>query len=611
VRTPYNGSPAAIPGRIESVNFDRGGSGVAYSDSTAGNSGGAYRPDENVDIEPGDGGFDVGWTAAGEYLDYMVNVGAAGSYLAQLRVASPSGGGVMHLGFDAPSSVWTAVSIPQTNGWQAWTTVSVPVTLASGGQTMTVAFDSGGFNLASITIVAATTPTPTQPTSVNVVLTTADGSNRLAAKPPVNFAAGNGSSSLPTIVVDDTVRYQQIDGFGGSITDAGAWMLAGIPANKQAEVMSALFDRNTGIGINFLRQPIGASDFARTAYTFDDITPTSTDFSLASFSIDHDRPYILPALRAAKAINPNIRVLASPWTAPAWMKNTRTLSDGGSLKPEAFATYASYLVRFVQDYQAAGIPIDALTVQNEPLTAPPYPSMYMTSDDQATFIGQHLGPALARASLRPKVFAWDHNWDTTYPFAVLSNSAAASYVSGVAFHCYGGDPSAMTSFHQAYPQLDIALTECADSSRVSFGEKLGYDLRSTIIGSLRNWARSVAKWNLILDETGGPKLYAGTCRNCLGMVTINSATGAVSYNEDYYAMGHASKFIQRGAYRVDSNTFPGGIENVAALNPDGSLVVLAVNSSDFPITFQIRSRGASVQYTLGAGSVATFSWAPR
>jgi glucosylceramidase len=294
------------------------------------------------------------------------------------------------------------------------------------------------------------------------------------------------------------------------------------------------------------------------------------------------------------------------------MKTSRTLADGGSLRADAFGAYASYLVKFIQAYQAEGIPIDSLTVQNEPLTAPPYPSMYMTSDDQATFIGQYLGPALAGAGLKPRVFAWDHNWDTTYPFAVLSNPAAATYISGVAFHCYGGQPGAMSSFHQAFPQVGIALTECADSSRTTFGDKLMYDVRTTLIGSLRNWARSVAKWNLVLDETGGPKLYAGACKNCTGLVTINSVTGAVSYNEDYYALGHASGFIQRGAYRVDSTAFDlGGIENVAFMNPDGSIVVLAINSAYGALTFQIKSRGASVQYTLEEGSVATFKWMPR
>jgi glucosylceramidase len=311
-------------------------------------------------------------------------------------------------------------------------------------------------------------------------------------------------------------------------------------------------------------------------------------------------------------VNPTIRILASPWTAPAWMKTTRTLSDGGSLRPDAFAAYASYLVKFIQAYRAEGVPIDSMTVQNEPLTAPPYPSMYMNSTDQATFIGQYLGPALAGASLSPRIFAWDHNWDTAYPFAVLSNPAAASYISGVAFHCYGGDPSAMSTLHQTYPQLAIALTECADSSRATFGNKLSYDVRTTLIGSLRNWARSVAKWNLVLDENGGPKLYTGTCVNCTGLVTINSSTGAVTYNEDYYALGHASRFIRRGASRVDSTAFGyGGIENVAFLNPDGSIAVLAINSGDNTQTFQIRSRGASVPYTLEGGSVATFTWTPR
>jgi glucosylceramidase len=597
------------------VNFDNGASGAAYFDTTPGNTGGAYRSTD-VDIEASaGGGFDIAWTAAGEWLNYTVNVTASGNYTVQLRVAAPSAGSALHVGFNGASSVWAPVSIPATGGWQTWSTVSLPVTLAAGVQQMTIKFDTGGVNLGPITVATATAPTPPPPSgtqpSVAVWLSTHDGSKRLAEQPAVSFVAGDGNPSLPTIVVNETVRYQQIDGFGGSISDSGAWMLSGIPADRRAAVLTSLFDRNAGIGLNFLRQPFGASDFALNAYTFDDVVPTGTDYDLVQFSINHDRQYILPVVRAALAVNPGLKILASPWTAPAWMKTTRTLSDGGSLRPDAFAAYATYLVKSIQAYQAEGVPIDSITVQNEPLTAPPYPSMYMPATDQATFIGQYFGPALARAGLRTRVFTWDHNWDTVYPFAVLSNPSAAQYISGAAFHCYGGDPSAMTTFHQSYPNLEIRLTECADSSRVSFGEKLTYDVRVTLLGSLRHWARSVAKWNVALDENGGPKLYAGTCRNCAGMVTINSVTGAVTYNEDYYAVGHASKFIQPGAFRIDSTQFGfGGIENVAFINPDGSLVVLAINTAWGPQTFQIRSHGATMQYTLDSESVATFKW-PR
>ena len=427
----------------------------------------------------------------------------------------------------------------------------------------------------------------------------------------MSFVSGNGDASLPTIDVDESIRYQQIEGFGGSLTDSSAWVLSRASASQQASILSALFDRQAGIGLNFLRQPIGSSDFSLNAFTYDDIDPFGTDYALSNFSIDHDRAYILPLLRAARSLNPGLKIMASPWTPPAWMKTEGSL-QAGSLRTTAYEAYANYFVKFVQAYQAEGVPIDSLTVQNEPLTTPPYPSMYMLPDAQATFIGQNLGPALSRAGLHPRIFAWDHNWDTAYPFTVLSNAAAAQYVSGVAFHCYGGQPGAMSDLHNAYPNVDVAMTECGDSSRATFGDKLTYDTRVTIISSLRNWARSVAKWNLVLNENGGPKLYSGACLNCAGMVTINSSSGAVSYNEDYYAIGHASRFIQPGAYRVYSTGFGfGSIENVAAQNPDGSLVVLATNSSYGPLSFQIRWHGTTLQYTLESDSVATFVWSPQ
>jgi glucosylceramidase len=607
---PYTGTPAPIPGVIEAVNFDKGGSSIAYLDTTAGNSGGAYRATD-VDIEAtAGGGYNIGWTAPNEWLNYTVNVTASGPYILQIRVASPGSGNSLHVGFNGSSTVWSPVSIPATGGWQTWTTVTVPVTLGAGVQKMTLQLDTGGINLGPITVRASDT-TGTQP-AVSVWVTSRDGAKRLAQQPAVAFVSGSGSSTLPTIDITDNVRYQQIEGFGGSLTDSSAWILAGLPPDKQSSILTALFDRNTGLGLSYLRQPIGSSDFALSMYTFNDIDPATTDYALANFSIDHDRNYILPMLRAARAKNPAIRIMASPWTAPAWMKTNRSLTDGGRLRPEAYGTYANYFVKFIQAYTAEGVPIDSITVQNEPLTGPKYPSLLMSSSEQATFIGQNLGPALAGAGLRPRIFAWDHNWETTYPVAVLSDPAAGPYVSGVAFHCYGGDPSAMTSVRNAYPTRAIALTECADGSRSTFGGKLTYDVRILLIGSLRNWARTVAKWNLVLDENGGPKLLADVCRNCLGFVTVNSGTGAITYEEAYYAIGHVSKFVQPGAYRIDSTNFGfGGIENVSFMNPDGSIVVLAFNSAWSAMTFQIRSRGATMQYTLPSESVATFKWMPR
>jgi glucosylceramidase len=621
---PYSGSPVSLPGVVEAVNFDNGPSGTAYSDATPGNTGGAYRSTD-VDIEPTvGGGFNVGWTQSGEWMNYTVNVASAGGYSLQLKVATAQAGRSLHVGFNGPSSVWTQIFPPSTGGWQAWTTVTVPVTLGAGVQQMTVYSDTGSVNLGPISVTKDAAPPPPPPPppppvggtpTSGIWLTDRTGAQRLAQKPSVQFVAGNGNPALPSIDVNESVRYQQIEGFGGSLTDAGAWVLSRATAAQQSSILAALFDRQNGIGLTFLRQPIGSSDFSRNAFTYDDIYEWGTDYNLASFSIEHDRAYILPLLRAARSINPAIKVMASPWTPPAWMKTEGSYGgtyQGGSLRTTAFDAYASYLVKFIQGYQAEGVPIDSLTVQNEPLTTPPYPSMYMLANDQATFIGQNLGPALDRAGLRPRIFTWDHNWDTAYPSTVLSNASAARYVSGVAFHCYGGQPSAMSDMHNAHPNVDVALTECSDGPRATFGDKLNYDVRVTLIGSLRNWARSVSKWNLVLDENGGPKLYSGACLHCTGMVTVNGSTGGVSYNEDYYAFGHASRFIQPGAYRIDSTAFGlGGIENVAVQNPDGSLVVLAINSGDTPLTFQIRWHGQTLQYTLDYGSAATFVWPPQ
>jgi glucosylceramidase len=235
----------------------------------------------------------------------------------------------------------------------------------------------------------------------------------------------------------------------------------------------------------------------------------------------------------------------------------------------------------------------------------------MTADDQAAFIGQYLGPALAAAALQPRLFTWDHNWQPDYALAVLADSAANPYIAGAAFHCYLGTPDAMSAVHDAYPGVKTAVTECSDGSRATFREKLSYDVRTMIIASIRNWASTVTKWNIALDQNRGPQLYAQSCRNCTGLVTVDTSSGTVSYNEDFYALGHLSKVVMPGALRIGSNTFGlGGIEDVAFLNPDGSIVVIAINSGDAPAGFQVRWHGTTFQYTLDFDAVATFRWQP-
>ncbi|MEU8612638.1 lectin [Actinoplanes sp. NPDC048791] len=432
-------------------------------------------------------------------------------------------------------------------------------------------------------------------TSANVWLTTPDRGNLLTQKAAVTFGtAGSGS----TITVNPGTTYQSMVGFGASFTDAAAWNVYN--SSQRTTIMNALFGTGSGIGLSFVRQPIGASDFSRSFYTYDD---GAADPSLSRFSTAHDNAYILPLLQQARQLNPQLTVKGAPWSAPAWMKTNNNLI-GGSLAQANEGVYADYLVRFVQAYQAAGVPIGYLSVQNEPQFSPPgYPGMLMSAEQQARVINL-LAPKLRAAGLSTRILGWDHNWDnTSYPQTV--NNAAGSNVAGSAWHCYAGDPGAQSVVHNAQPAKDVFFTECSGvESASTFADSLRWQGRNLAVGATRNWARAVSLWNLALDANHGPVI--GSCTNCMGVVTVNG--GSVTYNAEYYVLGHLSKFVKPGAVRIDSTGYgQGGIENVAFRNPDGSIALVAVNTGgdqDFQVSYQ----GASFGYRLPAGAMATFTW---
>jgi glucosylceramidase len=448
---------------------------------------------------------------------------------------------------------------------------------------------------------------------VQVWLTTPDESKLLERQPDLALEEAGEAEEADdeaTIVIDDSIAYQTIDGFGASLTDASAWLLAEKLAPAQRELlMKRLFDREEGIGIAYLRLPMGASDFALEHYTYNDLPPGETDPELTRFSIGHDEAYIIPALLEARRINPDLKLMASPWSAPAWMKTSESLI-GGSLKLEHYGTYADYFVEFVQAYEAAGLPIDAVTPQNEPHHVPgDYPGMRMEAVNQAEWIKQELGPAFADAGLTTKIVIWDHNWDETYyPMTVLNDPEAAKFVAGTAFHGYAGDVSSQSKVKDAFPDKDIYFTESSGGAWADdFGDNLKWDMQQLIIGATRNWARTVLKWNLALDESHGPN--KGGCQDCRGVVTIDSGTGDFALNEEYYAFGHASKFVKPGAVRIESNTLgSGSIENVAFRNPGGSIVLVALNSGDEEKPFAIRYAGRMLETSLPAGAAATYVW---
>lgn len=469
--------------------------------------------------------------------------------------------------------------------------------------------------------------TPVNPVNrVDVWLTTGDQQHKLEQQPEASFGPGGGSNSLK-ISVDESRKYQSMDGFGAALTDSSAWLISkALGMTQTDQLMQAMFSSTVGIGINYLRLPMGASDFITGAlpYTYDDIPCSLTDTQLISFTIAHDQAYIIPILRQAAAINPQLKVMGSPWSAPAWMKSPCTLY-GGSLLTTNLQTYTNYFVKFIEAYATEGITIDAVTIQNEPhYTSTVYPTMWMEPGQQADFI-KHLGPAFVTNNLTTKLLSWDGNWgEPSYPSTVLSDPVARPYIAGSAWHCYNGNEAAQTPVHDAYPDKGIYFTECTghydhqheQGPDDNFAGDLVWEFQHLIIGATRNWAKTVLLWNLALDLNGGP-ILPGACgapgTRCRGLVTIDP-TQANGFNPhvEYYVVGHASKFVAPGARRIESGTYSGTLESVAFLNPDGSKVLIVLN----PLTptmqsFDVLWGGQHVSYTLPAQSVVTFKWSAQ
>ena len=444
---------------------------------------------------------------------------------------------------------------------------------------------------------------------VRVWLTDLSAGVRLVQQSNLSFAPDSNSNPL-TITVDEGSQFQQMEGFGASFTDSSAWLVYNkLNPTQRTELMSNLFSPTNGIGLGLLRQPMGASDFSAVGnYSYDDLPAGQTDPNLTSFSINHDLAYIVPVLKQALQLNPAVKIISTPWSAPGWMKTTGSMI-GGNLKPEAYAFFANYFVKYIQAYQAQGVPINYVTVQNEPLFQPAgYPGMGMVATQQAAFIKNYLGPAFAASNIKSKILAYDHNWDViNYPETVLSDSDSAQFVSGIAWHWYGGDVSAQTIVHDEYPNKDAFITEASGGSWQG-GEANAFRavLDNLIINGSRNWARGVVLWNMALDLNNGPT--NGGCGTCRGVVTIDQSSGNVTYNADYYALGHASKFLRPGAYRITSNTFGSNIEDVAFKNPDGSKVLIAYNAGSLQSTFKVLWGNESFSYTLNPGAAVTFSW---
>jgi glucosylceramidase len=411
-------------------------------------------------------------------------------------------------------------------------------------------------------------------------------------------------NSNATINIDTTQTYQAIDGFGFTLTGGSATLIHSLPADKRAALLNELFATDsTFIGISYLRISIGASDLSAAPFTYDDMVSGQTDIPLAHFSLGTEMTDLIPLLKEILAINPDIKILGSPWSAPVWMKTNNNFV-GGSMDVAYYEAYANYFVKYIQGMAAEGIKIDAITMQNEPLNPYNNPSMTMSSTQQANFLKNHLGPAFANAGITAKIILYDHNCDmTSYPLSVLADPGARAYADGSAFHLYGGNITAMSEVHDAWPDKNIYFTEQYTSSTGEFGGDLDWHTKNLIIGATRNWSRNVLEWNLANDASIGPHTMGG-CTTCLGALTISTS---ITRNASYYIIAHASKFVRPGSVRINSN-IAGNLQNVAFQRPDGKKVLIVLNDSGESQTFNIRYKDKIVTTALGGGSVATFVW---
>ena len=446
----------------------------------------------------------------------------------------------------------------------------------------------------------ANTPIP----NINYWITNGDQS-LLLQKQTATLSIDPNSNTYPFIDVDSTQTFQTIDGFGFTLTGGSAYVIDQMSADTKAALLTELFGNgSTSIGISYLRISIGASDMTASVFSYDDMPAGQIDTNLNNFSLAPDTTDLIPLLKQILLINPSIKIIATPWSAPVWMKDNSS-SIGGSLQAAYYNVYAQYFVKYIQQMKALGITIDAITPQNEPLNPGNNPSLYMVATDQANFIKNNLGPAFQAAGISTKIIAYDHNCDQPgYPTTILSDATASAFVNGSAFHLYAGDISALTQVHDSYPDKQLYFTEQYTASAGDFGGDLKWHLKNVVIGATRNWSRNALEWNLANDASYRPHTVGG-CSTCKGALTI---TGSVaSRNVGYYIIAHASKFVPAGSVRISSAIFS-NLQNVAFMTPDGKKVLIVENDGQAQAGFNIRANGKWVTTVLQGGSVGTYVW---
>lgn len=445
-----------------------------------------------------------------------------------------------------------------------------------------------------------TTPVPT----IDYWITKGDKSV-LLQKQAVSLAFNTEANNFTNIEVDSASKFQTIDGFGYTLTGGSATLINQMDSPSKSSLLTELFGNgNDAIGISYLRISIGASDLSASVFSYDDMPAGQTDPTLANFSLSLDTVDLIPVLKQILTINPQIKIMGSPWSAPVWMKNNGS-SIGGNLQPQYHSVYAQYFVKYIQAMAAKGIRIDAITPQNEPQHGGNNPSMVMSATEQADFIKNHLGPAFQAAGISTKIIVWDHNCDNpNYPISILNDAAAKPFIDGSAFHLYAGEIGVLSGVKAAHPDKNLYFTEQWTGANGSFDGDLKWHLKNVIIGSMRNWSKIALEWNLASDPSYGPHTPGG-CTECKGGITINASV--VSRNVGYYIIAHASKFVPAGSVRIASTTGV-SLHSVAFVRPDGKKVLIVLNDSGSNTSFNIKYKGKWAVTSLPGATVGTYVW---
>lgn len=430
---------------------------------------------------------------------------------------------------------------------------------------------------------------------LNITIYQSNGEEELFVKKTVQqLSSVSPKAKMNTVTIDEDQTYQEMDGFGASFTDSSAYLIHQILEPEQrVELMTNLFDPKDGIGLSVLRNPMGASDYARDFYSYNDLPAGETDVELERFSIAHDEEDIIPLLQEAIRLNPEIKLMGSPWSPPGWMKTSESMI-GGELKQQFYSVYADYFVRYIQAYAASGLPIYAVTPQNEALYSPGhYPGMIMLPEAQSDFIKNHLKPQFVKHSIDTKIFCYDHNWDEPdYPRTVLKQANAE--VDGVAWHWYGGMPSTQSEVFDAFPDKEVHFTEGSGGEWIPPFEQAFSNVVRTGIEILRNYSKSLVLWNMALDEQNGPTVPGFGKSTCRGIVTINQQTKELTYTLDYYALAHFSKCIRPKAMRIASSSSNELIRSVAFKNTDGSMAIVLFNNGEESENVALKLQGADI-----------------